>query len=353
MHLLGSGVQGSAGRMGRFQHFNRAMTSAERTALFQAGVAEVDRGASQVPVYTSNFSAGVDGWVERFGTALTGNIDAIGGEDDWLEITATGTGSNRRCRRPVSFSIGARLKRIKIKIFVPSTNVTCAGGRLRLASGAAADDNFVNLGAQTLLVPPALDTVFETVLENTGDGSLSTQLLMTLVPASGSTLDSVTSGDKIYIKAVEAFDLGNTVNLSPTGIQLAPGQWLDSSGNKSHVHLPGGTRLLNPATQGQVRGTNVWAASDTLQYVNNVNAVALPTNIILTLYAKATVSGTFDLGDGSDQDRYGAGVTIGTTWAPVTTLLPTHDGTNRKLTVKPTSSYSGTVETTWRVEVVA
>jgi len=37
-------------------------------------------------VYSSDFSAGVDGWTTAQGTAA-GNIDSIGGVDNWLRLT--------------------------------------------------------------------------------------------------------------------------------------------------------------------------------------------------------------------------------------------------------------------------
>jgi hypothetical protein len=345
MHLLGSGVQGSVGRMGRFQHFNRAMTSAERTALFQAGVAEADRGASNTIINTMNFSAGVDGWAANSGVALTGNQDAIGGEDDWLKIERTGAIDGVRVTKAM-LTAGKNYSISGMKINNPGGVTRWFGvfiGDTPTLGGSTPATAFVEIPAGS------------TAVLSFPSGRIAATTTMTVGPTlnTGIFWSAVPTGTVFYVKGMVTKQIGNTVNLSPTGIQLAPGQWLDSSGNKSHVHLPDGTRLLNPATQGQVRGTNTWSASDTLQYVNGVNSNILPNNVILTLYAKATVSGTFDLGDGSDQDRYGAGVTIGTTWAPVTTLLPTHDGTNRKLTVKPTASYSGTVETTWRVEQVA
>jgi hypothetical protein len=343
MHLLGSGVQGSVGRMGRFQHFNRAMTSAERTALFQAGVAEADRGASiSTPFYTSNFSSTTDGFSANQGGVTANNT--VDGESASVVWTNNGTSFSRLTRDFTTTMVRAGYQ---LMARVPASNTTITG--VQVGFRDASNNNITPGAATNFQLAPG---VWTTITGRNESATPWRYLALATIDAANSQSNN-TSGDTIAFKLVRTFKIGNTVDLSPTGIQLAPGQWLDSSGNKSHVHLPDGTRLLNPATQGQVRGTNVWSASDTLQYVNNVNAVALPSNIILTLYAKATVSGTFDLGDGVDQDRYGAGVTIGTTWAPVTTLLPTHDGTNRKLTVKPTASYSGTVETTWRVEQVA
>jgi hypothetical protein len=52
-------------------------------------------GLATSAVYTSDFSIGVDGWSASNGT-VTGNIDAIGSEDDWLRLYANATSGNHQ-----------------------------------------------------------------------------------------------------------------------------------------------------------------------------------------------------------------------------------------------------------------
>jgi hypothetical protein len=145
-------------------------------------------------------------------------------------------------------------------------------------------------------------------------------------------------------------EVGQTASLQPTGIQLAPGQWIDQHPNAKHVIIPDGARLADQKLEGVLRGRNIFSASTTGQHMIGANLNALPLNARLTLSAIATVSGTFDIGDGVDQDRYAAGVTIGTTWSNITMLTRFHDATNRKIVLTPTSSYTGTVTSAARVE---
>lgn len=148
---------------------------------------------------------------------------------------------------------------------------------------------------------------------------------------------------------------GRTTNLtadySPSGIQLTPGQWLDRANNK-HAVLPTNLRQDQLKTSGVLRGVNTWAAATTIQHIVGVDAPAVPANSAIRLRARATVSGTFNIGDGVDVERYGAGVTIDTGWTDIALLTSFPDGTNRDLTLTPTASYSGTVTSSVTVEAL-
>ena len=143
---------------------------------------------------------------------------------------------------------------------------------------------------------------------------------------------------------------GITSDHKPSAIQLSPGQWLESE-NDAHALIPEGMSQGQYKTQGQLRGSNTWSADDALQYIG-ADFTLMPANAVFTLYAKASVSADFNIGDQTDADRYAAAETIGTEWEPVATLKQTSDGTNRKLTITPTASYTGTVETMWKIEIV-
>jgi hypothetical protein len=72
-----------------------------------------------LPVYSSNFSAGVDGWVAGAGT-VDGNIDSIGGEDNWLRFTANTASAVHSILR-TTLVIGRKYY-FSIKYYLPSTN---------------------------------------------------------------------------------------------------------------------------------------------------------------------------------------------------------------------------------------
>lgn len=343
-YLLGSETQPSVGRLGRFRKFNRASTQAEKAARFMAGVAEADRGASQINRITgdsANFEGGTVGsWVanSQGGSVSANSTTPIAGTFD-LQITTT-----------TSDTAGGNL----------SLGAVAAGQRFLIAFDYIATGGTWQVSFRTSTSgsgPILAGTNIETSGSIVADGVVRRCFIDRLFTDSGTPRlmlrNTAGSIQTIRIDNVQFERIGNTVDLSPSSIQLAPGQWLENSGNKGHVHIPDGCRLFNPETDGQVRGANTWAASDTLQYITGVDAPVLPLNATLTLLAKASASATFDLGDGVDQDRYGVGVTIGTEWAPVMLAKYSHDATNRDLTIKPTESYTGTVETVWKVEVVA
>jgi hypothetical protein len=91
------------------------------------GTAFVDWGY----LYQSNFSAGVDGWTGGNGTA-TGNIDSIGGEDNWLRFTCDNLNAVHRLYSSADLLVGNRYT-IQIRYYITAgnsdiTSLTVYGG---------------------------------------------------------------------------------------------------------------------------------------------------------------------------------------------------------------------------------
>jgi hypothetical protein len=77
-------------------------------------------------VYSSDFSAGVDGWGVNRG-AVAGNIDSIESEDNWLRYTIdTQTGVHYVEKTNVTPVIGRQYK-ISIKYYIPAGQTALAG----------------------------------------------------------------------------------------------------------------------------------------------------------------------------------------------------------------------------------
>jgi len=75
--------------------------------------------------YSSDFSAGEDGWSETRGT-VAGNIDSIGGEDNWLRYTAdTELGAHYTRTTPL-LTVGRRYI-VSVKYYIPSGQTVIAG----------------------------------------------------------------------------------------------------------------------------------------------------------------------------------------------------------------------------------
>lgn len=72
--------------------------------------------------YTSDFSAGVDGWSAGAGCNIDGNIDGISGEDNTLRMTTTNATSTHRFDRTTT-TIGVTY-RLTGRYYIPSANTT-------------------------------------------------------------------------------------------------------------------------------------------------------------------------------------------------------------------------------------
>lgn len=356
MYLLGSATERSIGRVSGLRKWNRAPSLDEAIQIAQAGPAESDRGTSVVPVYESDFSAGVGGSTGELRASVTGN-ETIGGEGGWLKCTVTADGS-------ASVAIGgvgsfpnnqyrtnkSRLK-IGYKVYLPSTNAAGSGffvGPSSTATGRVYNINPVVAGFSSGLKIEATDQVVTVLAETTGiisDGAIHNAII--------GWLTGGVTGDVFYVKEVFGAVLGITADFAPSMIQLAPGQWLDTSGNGKHAYIPDGFRLGAASRSGDLSSVLTWEASSTdPRYVTGVNASAVPANSAVTIYAKADASGTFNIGDGSNDTYYASAVSIGTTWTPITLTNPVNDGTNRKIVLTPTSAYAGSVTISAQVQVL-
>jgi hypothetical protein len=310
--------------------YNRALTAAEVLSLSINGVALADRGASQTPLTTFDFSAGDDGFTGGNAT-VTGNIDGIGGVDNTLSVVATGTSNARAVK---SLAVTSRTKS-RLRVYMPSSNTTAKGVRVVfLASGGAPATNGTNFQ-----LTPDTWTVIDDVLVGVESQN---QWNLYMITATGSN-SGITVGDTMYIESGGTVSkIGLTSELLASNAQSNTGQIFDTSGNKNHALLPasGATVVGRPVSQTrEVRWTNTWAGTNELQYIGGVNQAILPANAYIESIV-GTVSGATPhdiiIGDGSDTDRY---VTITTGLAAGTTSFTlanrTTDGTNLKLTVDP------------------
>jgi hypothetical protein len=310
--------------------YNRALTAAEVLDLSINGVALADRGASQTPVYESDFSVDANGWTAIALSSIVGNIDGIGGQDNWLRGTLNAT--NTQHAMLISNLVIGQSYSITGLCYIPSSNAATVAISVR-------DGVSVSLTAVA-----ALDaaTAF-----STGQFTATTNSLRLYARNSGGSTTVSGSGDVMYVKDVVITRLGCTSELLASNAQSDTGQIFDTSGNKNHALLPasGATVVGRPVSQTrEVRWTNTWAGTNELQYIGGVNQAILPANAYIESIV-GTVSGATPhdiiVGDGSDTDRY---VTITTGLAAGTTNFAlaarTTDGTNLKLTVDPDTDCS-------------
>ena len=154
---------------------------------------------TEIVTYTSDFSAGVDGWLNFSGGAITSNIDGIGGLDDNLRYTQ---GINLGILyNNVLFSLGSEYT-ISVDYYFPSSNTN---------TPTAIDFRFGGSVIETVATP-----VEDTWNSWSASGALSTSVQMQIRPA------NLATGDIFYIR---------NVVITQTAADGHVTTWYDQSGN--------------------------------------------------------------------------------------------------------------------------
>lgn len=327
LYLLGTSTTTTEGAYYDGAIYNRAPSVTECLAYCLRGPDAADLGASQTPVYTSDFSAGTDSF-SASSVTIAGNIDGIGGQDNWLRATMTSAaGANHRASRSIAVTSGVT-NEITFKYYIPSGQSNVDGIGLR-------SDGNVDISG----VFGVLDTATEVTVRVVPPTDI---IRFTAYDGAAVTFTDAGADDVFYIKDIVVKKIGLTGHWPAFNAQTNTGQLFDQSGNKNHMLLPasGATILGTPQSmRRQVRWTNTWAATQELQYIGGVNQAILPANAYIESIV-GTVSGATPhdiiIGDGSTTNRY---VTITTGLATGTTTFTlanrVTDGTNLKLTVDP------------------
>lgn len=318
--------------------YNRTLTAADVLDLYLNGVAFADKWGSQTAKYASDFSAGTDGWLSpNGGTAISGNNDAIDGEDNWLMLSRAAGLNRMRARKVMPDAVTGKKKfRVSGKIHNQITAANVAYFAI-YSEGANTP-----IGASVVNIAVGSTGTFSVVMELT-NGNLE------VAPSNSTGTDTVNgnTGDKWYLKDVVATQLGCTLDLEPEGINSSL-QCQDSSGNKLHGVLPpDGASLVRPKKEFEIRWTNTWAGTHEAQYIGGVNQDILPKNAYIESIVGTVTGDTIEdiiIGDGSDDDRFveiTTGLAAGTT--SFTLANRTDDGTNRKLVVDPDANFTGSI----------
>jgi hypothetical protein len=144
--------------------------------------------------YTSNFSAGVDGWAVLAAT-VTGNIDSIGGLDDCLRITLSG-GSTVHYIKKAILPTGEELE-FEMDVYIPSANA--ALDSLKVTDAGPSESSVFNPIAKDQWV-----TINGVFANGSTDGS------MYIVPNDGGSNTVNGDGDVIYIRNIRVRNTSDT-----------------------------------------------------------------------------------------------------------------------------------------------
>lgn len=338
LQVLGEATTRYAATTQAVHAYNRSLTAAEVLAHYRNGVAESDKWGSQAAVYTSNFSAGVDGFAPVASSAtVDGNIDGIAGMDNCLRIYASANTTNHRFARTAALVTPGKRYRRSLQYYIPAANTNVK--KIKFYSG------------ETLLVEGSvLDTW--TTITSYGETGVNVYGLDCYMYNAGGSYNFMGAGvatdDLVYIRDVVVTPLGATLALEPEGIQPAPGQWLDSTSNKLHALQPAtGSSLARKKDSFEIRWTNTWAGTHEAQYIGGVNQAILPPNCYIESIVGVVSGATIEdiiVGDGSNTSQ----------WVTITTGLSTgtqtfaianrvSDGTNRKMVVDPDTNFTGSI----------
>ena len=320
--------------------YNRALTAAQVLSLYRNGIDFGDKWGNQTATYTSNFSAGVDGWTIAAGCSIDGNIDSIGGYNDVLRCTSDGS-TGQHAMYVDGWLVVRKNYSVTYEYYIPSANTTI---KRIVLTGQSSDSTAFTFGS----VLDAWTT--QTIILNRTVTYF--QFSGQIVSGDYTASFTGTNGDVFYVKNIVVKPAGIVIALEPEGIQPSPGQWLDSSTNKLHAMQPAtGSSLVRKLDTFRINWTNTWAATHELQYIGGVNQAILPANCyidsIIGVIAGATIEDVI-VGDGSDTDRWVA-ITTGLAAGTKTFTIANNnsDGTNKKMTVDPDANFTGSI--TWTI----
>jgi len=195
---------------------------------------------------------------------------------------------------------------------------------------------------------------WQTATLKTNPGNNNNLRIAGFTTADGVSFDSLLSGKAIYFKNFSVKSIGCTLQLESENLQPVPGQWLEPNGH--HAKLPAaGCTLMQPERDGLIEWTNTWSASSAGQYVGGINENIFPSDNIRIEWIRfetETTGVNITLGDQSDTDRYVESVALENELDVSSPAKRNHDGTNLKLVITPSGSYTGSIKTTVKYTLV-
>jgi len=279
--ILGYSEQRLAGIVNNSFFANFAPTSTEIDSLVN-GIPESWKWGSQTPVYTSNFSAGVDTWAN--GTTdpdltLTGNIDGIAGVDDVMRIAGSGDGAPLQIIRDIAVFNATKHYTIAFDYYADAdTGIGYLG--IGYSGYKYNTENNIAVIAGSWQTNQILHVDGINVSHNSARlfGSSS---------ATGPDIATLLAGKNIYIKNYRIVQIGVTGAWESEGIQpvSANSLWLDSSSNKLNATLPAagvsntrkidvGRYVWSTAMTGDTTWTSIIPAGFTLEKIVFNNSTA-------------------------------------------------------------------------------
>ena len=320
---------------------NYALDADQVADLYRNGVAESDRDGSMTPIYESDFSAGLDGFSSSGGTVnvtCTGDIDTdadgvgIPPSNDWIRSLALADKDSLRIYRNYSGLLSKGYFSIEGYVYIPPALTV-----------SKIQNSYTTGGVQDIQNAQSGLNYFKHTFEPSAN--------VLAIAVSGTFLN----GDAVYFKDIKLTKLGTTLRLEPENIQLSPGQWLDAA-NNHHAKLPAeGATLTRPQSDGIIKWTNTWAGTSEGQYICGINENIFPAENIRIEWISIQTDTTgvnITIGDQTDIDRYVESVALSDELDISSPANRNHDGTNRKLVITPSGTYTGSITTTIKYKLI-
>lgn len=274
-------------------------------SMDQFGIPAVDQWGLPAASYSSDFVAGADGWTSGAGlSSATGNIDAIGGQDDNLRLTSDGTTGTHRAVKTAQFSAGRRYL-VKFSYYLPSTNTTA----LKFGLGeSGVSGGFASPAAATT---DAWTSYQESAISVSGG-----QLDILLANASGATSFTGTSGDVFYLRGLSVARLGAVVDLD---CAVGKGFYVpDRSPNLFWGQAVGGVSHWEEKQRGEIVVSKAFLHSDISSTAATTSLLTLPKNcgILDVEFDRETAfdaSTTLDVGITGTQTKFVSAANVAAT----------------------------------------
>lgn len=333
--------------------YNLALSQSDVTEICELGGAVPERFkfGSQVKTYTSDYSANEDGWVVDSPGVITGNIDAINGQNDWLKVERAVSAYYVYSRKS-GLTAGKTAKQLLFssRVFIP----------------AGSPISYVNIwwnnggtGGVGAAIPVSPNTQYD-ISQLAYIPEVNVDLVgIRACDASGAPV-SLAAGTYFYQKNFTAAQVGAVCHYDADADGIGY-QLHDQGTNKlDAVITPDAASWTKQARRGFVRGTLTWAG--THEGKSLLGQRALPAgSVIDKITTKATASNSgsgLTLGPSNNASRWVAAVAYGTS-KKVHTIAnsgqpagSTDDANEHDLLLDPdTANYTGSIQVNVSYEV--
>lgn len=164
-----------------------------------SGIIDQSQDKALTPVYTSDFSVNADGFAGIGNNSAVGNIDGIGGEDNWMKMETTPGVLYHIGRRTGSYT-AQEIHHVTLKVLIPSTNTRVTGLWVGTGQSGARHFDIIpdEINILSFYITPDVDYIDLLHLDGT----------------TGASFD--VTGDLVYVKDIVVSSVAGSHFIAPT-----------------------------------------------------------------------------------------------------------------------------------------